>query len=80
MSWSATPEAPVTVYYCKAGVKTGQTVRVAQPGRETVTLAGVVLHGVSGSMIHGNSTGKAKASGARCVLVCTAGSIHNLNS
>ncbi len=73
-TFTATDKAPVSIYYCKAGLKTGQTVRVAQ-GSAKVTCRGVALDGVSGTMIHGNSTGPAKASGARCVLRLTSGLI-----
>jgi hypothetical protein len=72
---TATAAKPVSIYYCKAGLPTGKTVRVSQKGRETTDCSGVKLHSVSGSMMHGNSAGKAKASGARCVLIAEAGSI-----
>jgi hypothetical protein len=71
---TATATNPVSIYYCKAGLPTGKTVRVSQKGRVT-DCSGVKLFSVSGSMIHGNSAGKAKASGARCVLIAEAGSI-----
>ena len=70
----ASAAEPVTIYYCKAGLPTGQTVRVSQ-GRKVESCRGVKLHNVSGSMIHGNSTGKAKASKARCVLKATSGAV-----
>lgn len=71
----ATNEAPVTVYYCKAGIQTGTTVRVAQ-GKEVWHTAGVHITNATASMVHDNSKGKAKASGARCVLVLTSGEIQ----
>jgi hypothetical protein len=76
----ATPANPVTVYYCKANLKTGDTVRIVQ-AREVRDCPGVLLTSpfpsgkFQAKMIHGNSTGKAKASGARCVLVVTSGVI-----
>ena len=71
MTFIATPNRPVTVYYCKANVKTGLTVRVVVPWRsgfmsqpgEFLDCRGVRLIGVDSEMIHGNSTGKPKASG-----------------
>jgi hypothetical protein len=75
----ATPDYPVTVYYCKANIKTGNTVRIVQ-GRNIADCSGVSFSSPPGrsfaaSMIHGNSRGKAKASGARCVLTVTQGTI-----
>jgi len=68
----ATPAQPITVYYCKANVKTGLTVRLMQ-GKQNWDCCGVLLQAAHASMIHGNSTGKPKASGARCVLEITVG-------
>jgi hypothetical protein len=68
----ATPEQPVTVYYCKANLKSGLTVRLMQ-GKQTHDCTGVLLQAATATMIHGNSTGKPKASGARCVLEVTQG-------
>jgi hypothetical protein len=68
----ATDSQPVTIYYCKAGVQSGQTVRIEQAGQR-YTCAGVILRQVCASMVHDNSRGKAKASGARCVLHVTSG-------
>ena len=76
----ATPAEPVTVYYCKANLKTGNTVRVVQ-GRNVCDCTGVRFSSSLASgpfdaeMIHGNSTGKAKASGARCVMIVKRGHI-----
>lgn len=77
--FTATAAEPVTVYYCKANLKTGLTVRIVQ-GRNVCDCAGVHLTSdltgpFKAEMIHGNSTGKAKASGARCVLTVTYGTI-----
>jgi len=72
--WTASERLPVVVFYCKAGLPTGETVRVAQGGTKT-SHRGVTFVNVSGEMIHGNSTGAAKASGARCVFRATAGTI-----
>lgn len=74
MNITATPKQPVTVYYCKSNLATGLTVRVLHAGSVHNT-AGVEFTGASGSMVHGNSRGKAKASGARCVLQLTGGTI-----
>lgn len=84
MTFIATPNRPVTVYYCKANVKTGLTVRVVVREirhswiRSAIDCRGVRLIGVDSEMIHGNSTGKPKASGARCVLTITSGTIETL--
>ena len=73
----ATSAEPVTVYYYKANLKSGLTVRIVQ-GRNVCDCAGVRFTGdltgpFKAEMIHGNSTGKPKASGARCVLTVTYG-------
>lgn len=73
----ATPDIPVTIYYCKAGIANGQTVRVSQFG-PALACSGVRLTHVSGEMIHGDSKGTTKASGARCVLTLTAGTVEIL--
>lgn len=77
-TFTATPAEPVTIYYCKANLKTGNTVRIVQ-GRNVADTTGVTLTpsgiGFHAEMIHGNSKGKAKASGARCVLLVTSGII-----
>ena len=76
----ATPAEPVTIYYCKANLKTGLTVRIVQ-GRNVSDTAGVTFSSTlaqgpfSAEMIHGNSTGKPKASGARCVLIVKNGTV-----
>lgn len=70
----ATQAAPVTIYYCKAGIATGRTVRVMQ-GKQVWETSGVTIAWAAGSMFHDNSKGKPKASGARCVLILTGGSI-----
>ena len=72
---TASATFPVTIYYCKAGVATGQTVRISQSG-PALACSGVRLAGAFGEMVHGNSAGKAKASGARCVLTLTGGSVE----
>jgi hypothetical protein len=79
--FTATPAEPVTIYYCKANLKTGLTVRVVQ-GRNVSDCAGVTMRSTLGSgpfeaeMIHGNSQGKAKRSGARCTLIVRRGIIE----
>jgi hypothetical protein len=80
----ATAAEPVTVYYCKANLKTGLTVRIVQ-GRNICDCAGVRFYSedfahFKAEMIHGNSTGKPKASGARCVLTVTEGIITPVES
>lgn len=77
--FTATPAEPVTIYYCKANIKTGTTVRIVQ-GRHVHDSTGVHLTAPAGTpfhaeMIHGNSKGKAKSSGARCTLIVTSGII-----
>jgi hypothetical protein len=68
----ATPKEPITIYYCKANLKSGLTVRLIQ-GKQIHDCTGVLLQAAHASMIHGNSTGKPKASGARCVLEISQG-------
>jgi hypothetical protein len=68
----ASPKEPITIYYCKTNVKSGLTVRIIQ-GKQIHDCTGVLLQAAHASMIHGNSTGKPKASGARCVLEVTQG-------
>ena len=75
----ATPAQPITVYYCKTNVKTGLTVRLMQ-GKQSWDCRGVLLQAAHASMIHGNSTGKPKASGARCVLEVTQGIVGLVHS
>lgn len=70
-----TPQSPATVYYCKANIATGTTVILLHRGEKTA-LRGVKFHGVTGEMIHDNSSGKAKKSGARCVFQVTSGVIE----
>ena len=69
---------PVTIYYCKAGKKTGLTIRVETNGFR-FACTGVHLDASAGrfaaEMLHANSTGKAKASGATCVLKITKGAV-----
>ena len=72
---------PVTIYYCKAGKKTGLTIRVEQMGFR-FACTGVHLAADDGrfaaEMLHANSTGKAKASGATCVLKITKGAVWKI--
>lgn len=76
----ASKAEPVTIYYCKANLRTGNTVRIVQ-GRNVCDTSGVRFSSslatgpFEAEMIHGNSTGKAKASGARCVLTVTRGTV-----
>jgi len=69
----ATASSPVTVYYCKANLQTGNTVRIYQ-GSRSVDTHSVSIAGHA-EMTHDASTGRAKASGARCVLTITDGII-----
>jgi hypothetical protein len=68
----ATIAHPVIIYYCKAGIQTGTTIRVLHRG-QVHACRGVWLHGANAGMFHDNSTGKPKASGARCVMTVTTG-------
>jgi hypothetical protein len=68
----ATIAHPVIIYYCKAGIQTGTTIRVLHRG-QVHACRGVHLHGCDAGMFHDNSTGKPKASGARCVMTVTTG-------
>ncbi|MEA3210956.1 MAG: hypothetical protein QOE70_4013 [Chthoniobacter sp.] len=87
MNWTATKAAPVTVYYCKANKSTGKTVRVLAPHWTSGQLFyrqhdfnGVHLSGPSflATMLDGNSTGAAKRSGARCVLLVEGGVVEGI--
>ncbi len=75
MTLIATPTHPVTIYYCKAGIKTGLTIRLLHRGQVHQT-ADVTLANAQATMAHDNSTGPARRSGARCVLVVRQGEIH----
>lgn len=74
MTITASPVRPAIVYYCKAGIPTGLTVRVLHAGA-LHQLRGVQLHAATAEMIDGNSPGIPKRSGARCVLLITAGQV-----
>ena len=78
-TFHATRDNPVTVHYCKANLKSGNTVRVTQGDRQLDT-PGVTFSGVrfDADMTHGNSTGPARRSGARCVLVVRRGVVRPL--
>lgn len=76
-SITITPDAPATVYYCKANIKTGTTVILLHRGQREA-LKGVRFHHISGEMLDGNSTGVPKRSGARCVFHVTAGTIERI--
>lgn len=69
---------PISIYYCKAGLKTGLTVRVEHAGARWAC-GGVTFQGVTGDIIHGNAEGKAKRSGARCVAVIHSGVVTLIN-
>lgn len=75
MILTATPATPIFVYYCKAGIQTGTTIRVMQ-GQAVHQTAAVEIRGADARMAHDNSTGKPKRSGARCVLILTSGTIE----
>lgn len=80
MTFTAIPSDPVTVYYCKANVKTGLTVRIIQ-GKLEHDCSGITMHSTLASgpfdaeMIHGNAAGRPKRSGARCTLIVRRGII-----
>ena len=79
LSLSAEKPHTILIYYCKAGLKIGLTIRVEQAGRRW-QCRGVALHNASACMTHNNSTGKAKASGARCVLQIFSGTVEMLDA
>jgi hypothetical protein len=66
---------PVTLYYCKAGLKSGLTIRVLH-GVNRWACSGVAIHGCTAWMRHDKAKGKAKASGARCVLQIISGTVE----
>jgi hypothetical protein len=68
----ATPNNPAVVYYCKAGITSGKPVRVLH-NKHVYECHGVNMRDVECSMHYDNSTGKPKASGARCVMTVTTG-------
>lgn len=78
----ASPEEPITLFYCKAKLKDGCPV-VAYYGkgkkRRIWDAPGVRLAGCYGDMDLGNSHTVSKASGARCVLILTSGEIELKN-
>lgn len=66
-------DKPLTVYYCKTNLPSGNTIRICQGTKILLD-----CRGISGSLedfdlIHENSTGQAKASGANCVINVRAG-------
>ena len=77
-------DKPAFVYYCKAFKDTGKTVVVEYSDddgkRQKINVHGVTYHGLNGDMIDGNSKGKAKASGARCVMEVRSGVIEIVES
>jgi hypothetical protein len=68
----ASPTEPVIIYYCKAGIPTGKTIRITQ-AKQTHQCSSVSLIACDATMLHDNAIGKAKASGARCTLNVTSG-------
>jgi hypothetical protein len=77
----ATNDFPISIYYCKAGIQTGQTIRVLQNGIvhtcSSIRLSSRLDTGpFDASMSHDNAKGKPKASGARCVLILNCGLVH----
>lgn len=73
---AASINAPVTIYYCKAGIQTGRTIRIQQGRGKVWEASEVEIQGAWATMTHDNSKGKAKASGARCVMVLTLGCVR----
>jgi hypothetical protein len=76
----ATADSPITLYYCKAGIQSGQTIRVLQDkivhSCSGITLSSTLLGGpFAAAMTHDNAKGKPKASGARCVLTINNGGV-----
>ena len=70
----ASADSPVVVYYCKAGIPTGRTIRITQ-GKETHQTSYVRLFSCDASMHHNNATARAKRSGARCTLNIDSGTV-----
>lgn len=70
----AAADSPVVIYYCKAGIQTGRTIRVMQD-RVVYETSRVTIAEAWGEMWHDNAKGKPKASGARCVLSLTVGAV-----
>ncbi len=68
-------EKPAVIYYCKANIKTGTTVIFLHNGQRRA-LKGIRFHLVTGEMIHENSTGVPRKSGARCVFRVTQGTLE----
>ncbi|MDG2124884.1 MAG: hypothetical protein P8J87_14370 [Verrucomicrobiales bacterium] len=69
---------PITVYYCKAKLATGNPVRVYRGRgrqRECWDCTGIEMSNCAATMDLNNSTTLAKASGARCVLIITSGDL-----
>jgi len=69
---------PITVYYCKARLSSGDPVRVYRGRgrhREVWNCTGIAMHNCSATMDLNNSATLAKASGARCVLLITSGDL-----
>lgn len=71
---------PLIVYYCRANISTtGKTVRVVDRNvrpQRVIDCRDVRLLNSHARMADGNSRGKAKASGARCVLEVIKGTVE----
>jgi hypothetical protein len=72
---NASAAEPITIYYCKAGIKSGQVCRVQLAG-VTFACSGVKFSHAVGCMLNNNSVGRPKRSGARCVLQLSAGHVE----
>lgn len=72
-------QKPVIVYYCKANLKTNNPIRIIDPNyspQMIIDCNDIRLQDAKCNMSLDNSTGKAKASGARCVLYVESGTIE----
>lgn len=78
MTWIATPEFPVYLFYCKANIAAGTTVVVMQNNNKTFT-KGVLFENLSGSFTHQNAIGAAKQSGTRNILIILTGEIKEID-
>lgn len=73
--WMASPQRPVYLYYCKANIKTGDTVVVMQNNKK-VFCKGIVFSSCCGEFKHQNAIGKAKKSGANNILKINTGQVY----
>jgi len=75
--WEASEERPISLYYCKARLCDGDTQVIMQDNVK-VFCEEVEFVNCSGNFSRGNTTGKAKASGAKTALQIFAGRVYRL--